>query len=66
LKAVVLGMSERHFRRLRDRYEAERVEGLVDRRLGRASGRGVACVATKASQLSLGRTTSLATTSRRA
>ena len=33
----VLGMSERHFRRLRDRYEAEGAEGLVDRRLGRAS-----------------------------
>ena len=32
-------MSERHFRRLRDRYEADGVEGLVDRRLGRASGR---------------------------
>ena len=35
----VLGMSERHFRRLRDRYEAEGAEGLVDRRLGRASAR---------------------------
>ena len=32
-------MSERHFRRLRDRYEAEGAAGLVDRRLGRASGR---------------------------
>lgn len=32
-------MSERHFRRLRDRYEAEGAEGLVDRRLGRASAR---------------------------
>jgi transposase len=39
--AAVLGMSERHFRRLRDRYEAEGVEGLVDRRLDRASGRRV-------------------------
>ena len=37
--AEVLGMSERHFRRLRDRYEAEGAAGLVDRRLGRASGR---------------------------
>ena len=37
--AEVLGMSERHFRRLRDRYEAEGAEGLVDRRLGRASAR---------------------------
>jgi len=34
-----LGMSERHFRRLRDRYEAEGAEGIVDRRRGRASGR---------------------------
>jgi len=37
--AEVLGMSERHFRRLRDRYEAEGAEGLVDHRLGRASAR---------------------------
>ena len=34
-----LGMSERHFRRLRDRYEAEGAEGIIDRRRGRASGR---------------------------
>jgi transposase len=33
-----LGVSERHFRRLRDRYEAEGAEGIVDRRRGRASG----------------------------
>jgi transposase len=32
-----LGMSERTFRRLRGRYEAEGVEGLSDRRLGKAS-----------------------------
>jgi transposase len=32
-------MSERHFRRLRDRHEAEGAEGLIDRRRGRASGR---------------------------
>ena len=37
--AEVLGMSERHFRRLRDRYEAEGAAGIVDRRLGRASAR---------------------------
>lgn len=37
--AEVLGMSERHFRRLRDRYEAEGAEGLIDRRRGRASAR---------------------------
>jgi len=38
--AVALGMSERHFRRLRDVYEVEGAEGLVDKRRGRASGRG--------------------------
>ncbi len=37
--AEVLGMSERHFRRLRDRYEADGAEGLIDRRRERASGR---------------------------
>lgn len=37
--AAFLGISERHFRRLRDRYEAEGAEGLIDRRRGRASGR---------------------------
>ena len=37
--AEVLGMSERTFRRYRDRYEAEGAEGLYDRRLGRASAR---------------------------
>ena len=35
----LLGMSARHFRRLRGRYEHEGVDGLRDRRLGRASGR---------------------------
>lgn len=40
--AEFLGLSERHFRRLRDRYEAEGAEGLIDRRRGRASGRRVA------------------------
>jgi transposase len=39
--AEFLGMSERHFRRLRDRYEAEGAEGIIDRRRGRASGRRV-------------------------
>jgi len=33
----LLGMSERQFRRYRDRYEEEGPEGLVDRRLGRPS-----------------------------
>ena len=37
--AEVLGMSERHFRRLRDRYELDGAEGLIDRRRGRTSGR---------------------------
>lgn len=40
--AEVLGISERHFRRLRDRYEADGAEGLIDRRRGRISGRRVA------------------------
>jgi ribosomal protein L20 len=39
--AEVLGMSERHFRRLRDRYEGQGAEGIVDRRLGKASARRV-------------------------
>ncbi len=38
--AAFLGMSERHFRRLRDRYEGEGAEGIADKRLGR----GVCCV----------------------
>lgn len=37
--AEFLGLSERHFRRLRDCYEAEGAEGLIDRRLGKASVR---------------------------
>ena len=32
-------MSERTFRRWRDRFQAEGAEGLYDRRLGRVSGR---------------------------
>jgi transposase len=35
--AETLGMSERSFRRLRDRYEAEGAAGLLDRRLGKVS-----------------------------
>ena len=38
----ILGVSERTFRRWRDRYEAEGAEGLYDRRLGRVSGRRAA------------------------
>ena len=37
--AEMLGMSERTFRRWRDRFEAEGAEGLYDRRLGRVSAR---------------------------
>ena len=37
--AEVLGVSERTFRRWRDRYEADGAEGLYDRRLGRLSAR---------------------------
>jgi transposase len=39
--AEVLGMSERTFRRWRDRHEAEGLEGLFDRRLGKASAKRV-------------------------
>ena len=39
--ASILGVSERTFRRWRDRFEAEGAEGLYDRRLGRVSGRRV-------------------------
>lgn len=35
----LLGLSERHFRWLRDAYEARGAEGPIDRRRGRASGR---------------------------
>jgi transposase len=37
--AEFLGVSERHFRRLRDCYEAEGAEGIIDKRRGRASAR---------------------------
>ena len=37
--AELLGMSERHFRRLRDAYEERGAGGIIDRRSGRASGR---------------------------
>jgi hypothetical protein len=37
--AELLGVSERHFRRLRDAYAAEGEAGIVDRRRGRRSGR---------------------------
>ena len=39
--ASVLGVSERTFRRWRDRFEAEGAEGLYDRRLGKVSARRV-------------------------
>lgn len=37
----LLGMSERQLRRYRDRYEEEGLEGLRDKRLGKASGKRV-------------------------
>lgn len=37
----LLGMSERQFRRYRDRYEDAGLEGLIDRRLGKPSPRRV-------------------------
>jgi transposase len=40
----LLGMSERQFRRYRDRYEEEGVDGLVDGRLGRPSPKRVPAV----------------------
>src|SRR5260370_4458367 len=33
----LLGMSERQFRRYRDRYEEDGLDGLIDRRLGKLS-----------------------------
>ena len=39
--AEVLGVSERTFRRRRDRYEAKGADGLYDRRLGRLPARRV-------------------------
>jgi transposase len=39
--ASVLGVSERTFRRWRDRFEADGAEGLYDRRLGKVSARRV-------------------------
>ena len=39
--AEILGMSERTFRRWRDRFEDEGLEGLYDRRLGTASAKRV-------------------------
>jgi transposase len=39
--AEILGMSERTFRRWRDRYQADGLEGLADRRLGKASAKRV-------------------------
>jgi Winged helix-turn helix len=39
--AELLGVSERTFRRWRDRYDEDGAAGLIDRRLGKASGRRV-------------------------
>src|SRR5207302_5783947 len=43
--AELLGMSERTFRRWTGRFEAEGEAGLMDRRLGRRSGRAVPAAA---------------------
>jgi transposase len=40
--AEILGVSERTFRRWRDRQEEEGAEGLYDKRLGKVSGRRIA------------------------
>ena len=40
----LLGVSERQFRRFRDRYEEDGEEGLRDRRLGRPSLKKVPAV----------------------
>jgi transposase len=40
--AMILGCSQRHFLRLRDRYEEEGLGGLKDRRIGRVSKRRTA------------------------
>ena len=40
--AEILGVSERTFRRWRDREEADGAEGLYDKRLGKISGRRIA------------------------
>jgi transposase len=40
--AEILGMSERQFRRYRTRYEEDGLDGLLDRRLGKASAKRVA------------------------
>jgi len=37
----LLGMSERQFRRYRDRYEEDGTQGLVDRRVGKPSPKRV-------------------------
>ena len=39
--AELLGVGERTFRRWRDRYDEEGEAGLLDRRLGKASGKRV-------------------------
>ena len=48
----LLGMSERQFRRYRDRYEEDGPEGLTDRRLGKPSPGSGAGPATDAGAVS--------------
>lgn len=42
MAASRLGVSERHFRRLRAQYEAKGIDGIVDHRRGETSGRRAA------------------------
>jgi len=46
--AEILGMSERQFRRYRDRYEEDGLAGLKDRRLGKPSPKRVPAAQTRA------------------
>lgn len=46
----LLGMSERQFRRYRDRYEEDGLEGLIDGRLGKPSPRRVTASRPEAEQ----------------
>ena len=51
----LLGMSERQFRRYRDRYAEDGLEGLLDRRLGKPSPKRVLLIADSSGASSSGR-----------
>ena len=55
--AEILGVSERQFRRHRRRYEEQGLEGLIDRRLGKASVRRVPAIRSPGCSGSTGRIT---------